>query len=76
MLENFVLREETVRDTPLAAGLAALLERSVRASHDFHAEGGVEFYRRYAEEACASIPLLITARRSGRRLYGHSRRAS
>ena len=43
MPEEFTLHEETERTDALVTELAELWERSVRATHDFLAEGGVEF---------------------------------
>lgn len=66
MSEEFTICVETERGAALVAELLSLWENSVRASHDFLADGGVEFYRPYVEEALRSLPLLVTARRAGR----------
>ena len=66
MPKEFTLHEETERTDALVAELAELWERSVRAAHDFLAEGGVEFYKPYAVEAIKSLPLVITARADGK----------
>lgn len=57
MPEEFMLHEETERSDALVAELAELWERSVRATHNFLAEGGVEFYKPYVVEAIKSLPL-------------------
>ena len=77
MPEKFTLHEETDRTDALVAELAELWERSVRATHDFLAEGGVEFYKPYVVEAIKSLPLVMTARADGkaRGLHGNHRRA-
>ena len=38
----------------------------MRATHGFLAEGGVEFYKPYVEEAIKCLPLVMTARADGR----------
>lgn len=65
MPEEFTLHEETERTDALVAELAELWERSVRATHGFLAEGGVEFYKPYVEEAIKCLPLVMTARADG-----------
>lgn len=65
MPKEFTLHEETERTDALVAELAELWERSVRATHDFLAEGGVEFYKPYVEEAIKCLPLVMTARADG-----------
>ena len=65
MPEEFILHEETERTDALVAELVELWESSVRATHDFLAEGGVEFYKPYVEEAIKSLPLVMTARADG-----------
>ena len=66
MSEEFTLHEEIERTDALVAELTELWERSVRATHGFLAEGGVEFYKPYVEEAIKSLPLVMTARAEGR----------
>ena len=66
MSGEFTICVETERSDALVAELTELWESSVRASHDFLAEGGVEFYRPYVKEALKSLPLLVTVRRAGR----------
>lgn len=66
MPEEFMLHEETERSDALVAELAELWERSVRATHNFLAEGGVEFYKPYVVEAIKSLPLVMTARADGK----------
>ena len=66
MPEEFTLHEETERSDALVAELTELWERSVRATHGFLAEGGVEFYKPYVEEAIKCLPLVMTARADGK----------
>ena len=66
MSEKFTLRIETERSDALVAELAELWERSVRATHNFLADGGVEFYKPYVVEAEKSLPLVMTARADGK----------
>lgn len=66
MPEEFTLHEETERTDALVAELVELWENSVSATHDFLAEGGVEFYKPYVEEAIKSLPLVMTARADGK----------
>ena len=65
MPEKFTLHEETERSDALVAELTELWERSVRATHGFLAEGGVEFYKPYVEKAIKCLPLVMTARADG-----------
>ena len=66
MPKEFTLHEETERTDALVAELAELWERSVRATHGFLADGGVEFYKPYVVEAVKSLPLVMTARADGK----------
>lgn len=65
MSEKFTLRIETERSGALVEELVELWESSVRATHGFLAEGGVEFYKPYVEEAIKCLPLVMTARADG-----------
>lgn len=66
MSEKFTLRIETERSGALVEELVELWESSVRATHGFLADGGVEFYKPYAVEAIKCLPLVMTARANGK----------
>ena len=66
MSEKFTLRIETERSGALVEELVELWESSVRATHGFLADGGVEFYKPYVVEAVKSLPLVMTARADGK----------
>lgn len=66
MPKEFTLHEETERTDALVAELVELWESSVRATHGFLADGGVEFYKPYVVEAVKSLPLVMTARADGK----------
>ena len=62
------LEEVKARPDALIEALAALWERSVRASHDFLTEEEIRRIGGYVPEALRAVPVLVTAEEDGRLL--------